>query len=80
MQHPNLEQQLETSTGNRDRLPHTGSAPAVELVRGQSLAKVCTHLHVGDEQQLGELGAAVDQAVPGQQVHGAVSRKPGPCW
>ena len=39
-----------------------------------------THLHVGDEQQLGELGAAVDQAVPVQQVHSAGSREPGPYW
>jgi len=39
-----------------------------------------THLHVGDEQQLGELGAAVDQAVPVQQVHSAGSREPGLYW
>lgn len=39
-----------------------------------------THLDVGDEQQLGELGAAVDQAVPVQQIHSAVGGKSGLCW
>lgn len=38
-----------------------------------------THLDVGDEQQLGELGAAVNQAVPVQKIHSAVGGKSAVC-
>lgn len=67
---------------DRDELRHTGSVPAAELLGGKSLAEAHTHTHldVGDEQQLGELGAAVDQAVPVQQIHSAVGGKSGLCW